>query len=179
MPRLLRYLPLLCLVTVLACSSGGATDMIAVGKPAPDITGEGADGKIVKLSDVRGRFAVVYFYPKDGTPGCTKQACAFRDAFDRLNKAGVTVFGVSRDSADNHRAFRKEHNLPFPLVADESGDVSRAYGVPSKFVVLTARVTFLVDAEGKIARVWPDVDPALDAQRVLDTVASMQSGSAT
>lgn len=157
----------------------GQTGLLPVGSPAPEVVGEDADGKTVRLSDVRGKLAVVYFYPKDGTPGCTTQACAFRDAFDKLKAAGVTVFGVSRDSAESHREFRKEHNLPFPLVADESGDVQKAYGVPTKFVVLTARVTFLVGPDGKIVQVWPDVDPAVDAQHVLDVAKQMQPSGRT
>jgi peroxiredoxin Q/BCP len=154
----------------------GNVGLLAVGSPAPDVVGEDAAGRMVKLSDQKGKLAVVYFYPKDGTPGCTTQACAFRDAFDRLSNAGVVVFGVSRDSAESHRKFRKEHNLPFLMVSDESGDVARAYGVPSKLVVMSARVTFLIDADGKVARVWPDVDPALDAQRVLEAAGELRAG---
>ena len=154
----------------------GNLGLLPVGSPAPDVVGEDAQGKMVKLSDQKGKLAVVYFYPRDGTPGCTTQACAFRDAFDRLEKAGVVVFGVSRDSAESHRKFRAEHNLPFPMVADESGDIGKAYGVPSKLVVMESRVTFLIDADGKVARVWPDVDPAVDAQRVLETAAKMRGG---
>ena len=162
-----------------ACSSettrpDGQVGLLPVGSPAPDVTGEDAAGNVVKLSDQRGKLSVVYFYPKDNTPGCTTQACAFRDAWDRLNEAGIVVFGVSRDSAESHREFRKDHKLPFPLVADESGDVMKAYGVPSKFVVMTARVTFLVDGDGKIAHVWPNVDPAVDAKNVLDAAAAMK-----
>jgi peroxiredoxin Q/BCP len=152
----------------------GQVGLLPVGAPAPDVTGEDAAGNPVKLSDQKGKMAVVYFYPKDGTPGCTKQACAFRDAFDRLTKAGVVVFGVSRDSAKSHREFRKEHRLPFAMVPDESGDVQKAYGVPSKLIVMTARVTFLVDADGKIAEVWPDVDPAVDAEHVLAAAAKLR-----
>jgi peroxiredoxin Q/BCP len=151
----------------------GRVGLLPVGASAPDLVGEDAAGKPVKLSEQRGKMTVVYFYPKDGTPGCTKQACAFRDAFASLERAGVVVFGVSRDSAESHRQFRKEHNLPFPLVADESGATSTAYGVPTKFFTMSARVTFLVDPEGKIAHVWPDVDPAVDAQRVLAAANEM------
>ena len=144
-----------------------AGDLLAVGAPAPDVVGEDAAGKPVKLSEQKGKLAVVYFYPKDNTPGCTAQAIGFRDTFSELTSAGVVVFGVSRDSAESHRRFRKDQSLPFVMVSDESGDIQRAYGVPSKLVVMSSRVTFLVDAQGKIARVWPDVDPARDAQRVL------------
>lgn len=155
----------------------GGSGLLPVGAKAPELVGEDADGKPVKLSDAKGKIAVVYFYPKDGTPGCTTQACAFRDAWGTLQAAGIVVFGVSRDSAESHRAFRAEHALPFPLVSDESGEVAAAYGVPSKFVVLTERVTFLVDPEGNIVRVWPEVDPAVDAKRVQEAAAEI-SGKA-
>jgi thioredoxin-dependent peroxiredoxin len=150
----------------------GEVGLLPVGSPAPDFEGEGADGKPVRLSDVRGKVAAVYFYPKDDTPGCTKQACAFRDAFDRLAEADVMVFGVSRDSTESHRRFRHKHALPFPLVADEPGDVARAYGLPMR-LGMTSRVTFLVDANGTVARVWPDVDPAVDAKRVLEAARQL------
>ena len=151
----------------------GQVGLLPVGAAAPDMVGEDAAGKPVKLSDQQGKIAVVYFYPKDNTPGCTKQACAFRDAFQRLEKAGIVVFGVSRDSAESHREFRKEHNLPFPMVSDESGDLAAAYGVPTKYLVMSARVTFLIDQQGKVARVWPDVDPAVDAENVLKAASEM------
>jgi peroxiredoxin Q/BCP len=152
----------------------GNVGLLPAGSPAPDVVGEDPDGKPVALADQRGKMAVVYFYPKDGTPGCTKQACAYRDAFAKLQRAGVMVFGVSRDSAESHRKFRQEHQLPFAMVADESGAVAQAYGVPSKFIVMSARVTFLVDGDGKIAEVWPDVDPAVDAERVLAAAEKLQ-----
>jgi len=153
----------------------GSVGLLPVGSPAPDVVGEDAQGNPVALSAQRGKMAVVYFYPKDGTPGCTKQACAFRDAFARLQSAGVVVFGVSRDSAESHRKFRQEHQLPFAMVADESGTIAQAYGVPSKFIIMSARVTFLVDLDGKVAEVWPDVDPAVDAQNVLEAAGKMQA----
>jgi thioredoxin-dependent peroxiredoxin len=174
-PLLRDWLPILLAgVTILGATACGQTrrpdgevGLLPVGSPAPDFEGEGGDGKPVRLSDVRGKVAAVYFYPKDDTPGCTKQACAFRDAFDRLAAANVVVFGISRDSAESHRRFRQKHALPFPLVADEPGDVARAYGVPMR-LGMTSRVTFLVDVNGTVARVWPDVDPAVDAKRVLE-----------
>lgn len=148
-----------------ACANGGAK-LLAPGAAAPDVVGEGADGANVKLSALAGKAAVVYFYPKDDTPGCTKEACAFRDWFARYAEAGIVIFGVSRDDAASHRAFRKEHELPFPLVADVDGKVQAAYGVPSRFG-MAARVTFLVGRDGKIARVFPDVDPGVHAEEVL------------
>ncbi|MFW6067307.1 MAG: peroxiredoxin [Myxococcota bacterium] len=150
----------------------GETGLLPAGAEAPDLTAETADGDTIRLSDMRGKLVAVYFYPKDGTPGCTEQACAFRDAYRRLREADVVVFGVSRDSAESHRRFRREHSLPFPLVADEDGEAVRAYGVPLRFG-MAARTTFLVGPDGKVARVWPDVDPAVDADRVLSAARSL------
>jgi peroxiredoxin Q/BCP len=155
----------------------GGVGLLSVGAAAPEIVGEDAAGNPVKLSDQKGKMSVVFFYPKDGTPGCTKQACAFRDAFDKLQKAGVTVFGVSRDSVESHREFRKEHQLPFAMVADESGAAMTAYGVPAKYFIMSDRVTFLVDDQGKIAQVWPEVDPAVDADRVLAASKEISAGT--
>jgi peroxiredoxin Q/BCP len=111
----------------------------------------------------------VYFYPRDETPGCTKEACAFRDAFDNYSARQVTIFGVSGDSAESHRAFSENHKLPFPLVADDDGSLARAYGVPTTFGMAT-RVTFLIDENGRVAHVWPDVDPGVHADQVLTLI---------
>jgi peroxiredoxin Q/BCP len=167
-------------LTVFDATSHAGADggLLPIGSLAPDVVGEDAAGKPVELSDQKGKLAVVYFYPKDGTSGCTKQAAGFRDAFDELTSAGVVVFGVSRDSTESHRQFRKEQNLPFAMASDESGDITKAYGVPSKYVIMSSRVTFLIDSEGKVAHVWPDVDPALDAERVLKAARELRSAGA-
>ena len=148
--------------------------LLPVGAVAPEVEGKDAGGTPVKLSGEtkKGRVAVVYFYPKDETLGCTKEACAFRDSFDKLVKAGVTIFAVSRDPEESHKAFRAHYKLPFPMVADPSGAVQRAYRVPGETV--SQRVTFLVAPDGKIARVWPKVDPVQHANEVLDAVAALK-----
>jgi peroxiredoxin Q/BCP len=146
-------------------------DLLAVGSPAPDLEGKDASGAPVKLSSQKGRFAIVYFYPKDDTPGCTKEACAFRDSFDKFGKAGVTIFGVSRDDEASHKAFRDKYKLPFVLVADNSKAAQHAYHVPG--LIVASRVSFLVGPDGKIARVWPKVDPVVHANEVLGAVASL------
>ena len=155
----------------------GGKGVLEVGATAPELEGVDVSGKRVRLSDSRsakaGKPAVVYFYPKDGTPGCTKEACAFRDAWSRFSERGVVVFGVSRDSEASHAKFLKEHELPFPLVADESGTIQAAYGVPSQ-LGMSARVTFLVDQTGRIAKVWPDVDPGVHADEVLKAVGELE-----
>jgi thioredoxin-dependent peroxiredoxin len=148
----------------------GGTGLLPVGAIAPDVEGHDPSGKIIHLSEVRGNPAVVYFYPKDGTPGCTTEACAFRDAFKGYEAKHIVVFGVSRDSTDSHAKFAAHHALPFPLVADEDGAISRAYGV-SQFLGMDARVTFLVAADGRVAHVWPNVDPGVHADQVLAAAA--------
>jgi thioredoxin-dependent peroxiredoxin len=151
--------------------------MLPVGAAAPDVEGRDAQGAVVRLSAQAGRYAIVFFYPKDDTPGCTKEACAFRDAFDRYGQAGVTIFGVSRDSEESHRAFREKYRLPFPMVADTSGAVQRAYHVPDGFPGVAKRVSFLIGPDGKIARVWPDVDPGVHAGDVLGTIEALKRNS--
>jgi peroxiredoxin Q/BCP len=143
----------------------GGEGLLAPGALAPDLEAVDAAGASIRLSSLRGQAVVVYFYPRDGTPGCTKEACAFRDAW-RLERAKVAVIGVSSQSRESHLAFQKEHGLPFPLVADESGRVQRAYGV-AKGLFGYARVSFLVGPDGRVVRVWPDVDPAVHADEVL------------
>lgn len=169
------------MLTLVACAAqqrpDGGKGMLPVGAVAPDVTGRDATGKESRLSETRGRLALVYFYPKDGTPGCTKEACAFRDTWNRFTERGVTIFGVSRDDAASHTAFLKEHELPFPLVDDAAGKVQEAYGVPSR-LGMSARVSFLVDKQGHVARVWPDVDPAVHADDVLNAVEELSRVSA-
>ena len=152
-----------------------SSSLLAVGSPAPDVEGSTEQGSTLRLSQTKGTIAVVYFYPKDETPGCTKEACAFRDNYSAFESAGVTVFGVSRDTAQSHAAFRAHYQLPFVMVADPNGTVQHAYGVPSKLPGIAARVTFLIDRSGKVARVWPDVDPVQHAKEVLEAAKQLKS----
>jgi len=152
----------------------GGKGLLAVGAIAPDVVGTTPEGKKASLWPTRGHAAVVYFYPKDETPGCTKEACAFRDAFARYEAQNVTIFAVSRDSEESHRTFRAKHALPFPLVADEDGSIARAYGVSST-LGMTSRVTFLVGADGRVVRVWPEVDPGVHATEVLTAAGASQA----
>lgn len=149
-----------------ALRTDGGRGPLPVGAIAPDVVGITSDGRATALSAARGQAAVVYFYPKDETPGCTKEACAFRDAFTRYEARHVAIFGVSRDSEESHKKFRAKHALPFPLVSDEDGTIANAYGVTTT-LGMTSRVTFLVGADGRIVRVWPDVDPGVHADEVL------------
>jgi len=179
------FLAVLVLSALAACGAqqrpDGGKGVLEVGASAPEVEGVDLSGKRFRLSDSRAagaaKPAVVYFYPKDGTPGCTKEACAFRDSWNRFSERGVVVFGVSRDSEASHAKFLKEHELPFPLVADESGAIQAAYGVPSR-LGMAGRVTFLVDQSGRIAKVWPDVDPGVHADEVLKAIGELERSGA-
>jgi peroxiredoxin Q/BCP len=144
----------------------GGEGMLAVGASAPDVARVDDAGKPRKLSEERGHPVLVYFYPKDGTPGCTVEACAIRDRWKDFESAGLRVIGVSAQDAASHAEFAKKERLPFPLVADTDLTWARAFGVGS-FLGMTSRVSFLLDREGRVAKVYPDVVPAQHAADVL------------
>lgn len=146
----------------------GGEGLLPVGAVAPDFSATTKAGDTTKLSTMLATHepVVVYFYPKDETPGCTKEACAFRDAWTKFTDKKVGLIGVSRDTEQSHREFVKNHNLPFPLTADEDGKVAQSYGVKST-LGMSERVSFLVAPDGKIVKVWPKVDPAIHADEVL------------
>ena len=133
----------------------GGTPGIQPGNPAPDFTLSDASGRTVRLADYRGKKAVVlYFYPKDDTPGCTKEACTFRDQYQDFQDAGAEVIGVSSDSTASHSKFAEKYRLPFVLVADPGGAVRKKYGVPATLGLLPGRVTFVIDREGIVRHVF-------------------------
>jgi len=146
---------------------------LAVGDPAPDFSLPDGDGNIVSLSDLKGKRVVLYFYPRDNTPGCTKEACAFRDLYDEFQSNGVVVLGVSTDDAKSHQKFATKFNLPFPLLIDEGGKVAEtydSYGLKKfmgKEYMGISRSTFVVDADGKIEKIYKKVKPEQHAQEVL------------
>jgi peroxiredoxin Q/BCP len=153
--------------------------LLAPGDLAPDFTavavgGEYGDGSTVRLSDFSGKTVVLYFYPKDDTPGCTTQACALRDRYHDLIRKGAVVFGVSVDSPESHRAFIRKYELPFPLLSDESHRMVEAYGVwvekkmYGKTFMGTERSTFVIDPDGRIKSVFRKVKPDEHAGLVLE-----------
>lgn len=170
MPSRRRVVTLLLASSLWACSSvqrpDGGKGLLPAGSQAPDVSGEDQRGQTIRLRDLRGKPVVVYFYPKDGTPGCTKEACAFRDVWSRYDEAGVAVLGVSADDRASHAEFAAEHKLTFPLVADPDGVWTGAFGVSST-LGMASRVTFLIDRDGAVAKVYPDVDPGVHAIEVL------------
>lgn len=143
------------------------------GDPAPPFSAVTQNGDTVSLEQFRGKNVILYFYPKDDTPGCTKEACAFRDQFSAFRNQGAVVLGVSVDSADKHSRFATKYRLPFPLLADPDRRIVEAYGVwgEKKFMgrkyMGTYRVTFLIGENGKIKKIWPAVKPEEHAKQVL------------
>jgi thioredoxin-dependent peroxiredoxin len=140
-----------------------------VGQPAPDFTATAQDGSMVHVAALGGKRVVVYFYPKDETPGCTKEACSFRDAWDAIGKTGAILVGVSADSIASHKAFAAHYKLPFLLVSDPDGAIGAKYGVP--FDHVHKRQTVVVGKDGKVARVYRQVDVGVHAQEILADVS--------
>jgi peroxiredoxin Q/BCP len=154
------------LIAGAACQPA-ASARLTPGQPAPDFSAVAHDGQTITLSKLRGTPVVLYFYPKDDTTGCTKEACEFRDRWGDLKKAGVLVFGVSTQDNTSHSAFAQKYALPFPLIPDEKGALAAKYLVP---VVNghAQRVTYLIGKDGRIEHVWPKVDPGGHAQDILN-----------
>jgi peroxiredoxin Q/BCP len=158
--------------------------MPAVGDPAPEIALPDETGSVHRLSDRRGQWTVVYFYPKDDTPGCTTEACEFRDANDTIVDRGAVVWGVSPQGAASKRAFREKFDLPFTLLADEAHEVAEAWGVwvekqnYGKTYWGVARATFLVGPDGRIAKAWPKVKPEGHAAAVLAALDEARAAGA-
>jgi peroxiredoxin Q/BCP len=144
---------------------------VNVGDAAPEFSLPDAAGKQVRLSDFRGKKAVVlYFYPKDDTPGCTKEACSFRDNYEAFKDAGAEVIGVSSDSEASHQKFADKFKLPFTLVADGGGAVRKRYGVPATLGLLPGRVTFVIDRDGIVRHVF---NSQLQATKHVDEALSV------
>ena len=147
---------------------------LQIGDQAPDFTLESDQEKPISLKDLRGKQVVLYFYPKDNTPGCTREACDFRDQFTVFKKHGVEVFGISKDSAKAHTKFKEKYKLPFTLLVDHNADVCEAYGVINKksmfgktFLGMT-RSTFLIDEKGKIKAIWRKVKVTGHVEQILN-----------
>jgi peroxiredoxin Q/BCP len=137
--------------------------MLDVGQPAPDFTLKTATGDTFRLRDLRGRHVVLYFYPKDDTPGCTAQACSFRDQFEDFRDLGAEVVGISSDSEKSHQKFAQKHNLPFQLLADTDGKVRKLFEVPRALLgLLPGRVTFVIDKAGIIQYIFNSLSGATD-----------------
>ena len=168
-------------LAVLACSLAlpalAENAAPAVGAQAPAFELPDQKGATHTLDQYHGRWVVLYFYPKDGTPGCTKQVCAFRDHITKVRAAGAAVLGVSVDDVASHEKFATEHKVPFPLLADSDKSTAKAYGVLStRFGLQYARRdTFLIDPQGRIAKHYENVDPEKNVTQVLDDLAALKA----
>ena len=149
---------------------------LKAGDKAPDFTSKDQNGEEVSLANFKGKTVILYFYPKDDTPGCTAEACDFRDNYQSLISKGYEVIGVSTDDSKSHKKFETKYSLPFPLIADEDKSINEAYGVwieknmYGKKYMGTARTTFIIDADGIISKIIEKVDTKNASQQVLDLI---------
>ncbi len=155
------------LAVLYACQSHTQNSrLLAPGESPPDLSGTDQQGKPHHLAESRGQYTVVYFYPKDDTPGCTKEACAFRDIWNRYREANVALYGVSVDNTESHDGFARKYSIPFPILSDTAAQWTAAFGV--KLVNgKAARVSFLLSPDGKVQKVYDNVDPGVHAAQVL------------
>ena len=158
----------------LACAAGGVP---AVGNEAPGFRLQDQNGEWHELADYRGGWVAVYFYPKDDTPGCTTEACNFRDNIYAFKAIGATVLGISVDDVESHGEFAAKYKLPFTILADESGATAQAYGVLRdwKLTKIASRQSFIVDPQGLIAKHYEDVDPETHTQQVLADLEALMA----
>lgn len=163
------------LLTVIGIAAAHGAPL-QVGQPAPPFALKDQSGALHRLSDYAGRWLVVYFYPKDDTPGCTKEACHFRDDIAKLHAMGVQLLGISLDSTESHDKFAAKFKLPFPLLADDGGDVAKRYDAYWSFLFIhvARRHTFIIDPAGRIAKIYREVDPDSHSAQVIADLRQLQ-----
>lgn len=154
-------------------------ELPVVGSLAPEFTLPDQGGTLHRLSEWRGKWLVLYFYPKDDTPGCTTEACAFRDDLARLSALGAQVVGVSVDDTASHKAFAEKYHLPFPLLADATAEVATRYGAVSNLLVIkiAKRYTFLIDPAGRVAKVYLSVEASRHSTEIIADLQQLQSAA--
>ena len=164
-------------IALLGLQAAHATEFV-IGDPAPGFSLKDQAGKAHALADYRGRWVVLYFYPKDDTPGCTTEACNFRDDLPAMRALGVQIIGVSIDDTESHAHFAKKFELPFPLLADTNGRVARSYDALTSFgpVKFARRQTFIIDPDGSIAKIYRDVKPASHSREIQRDIKALQAG---
>jgi peroxiredoxin Q/BCP len=164
-------------LALLATAGIAIADAPSVGQPAPAFKLQDQDGKWHSLADYKGKWVAIYFYPKDDTPGCTTQACSFRDNVFAYNKEGAVILGISVDDVASHKAFAAKHGLPFALLADADKSVAKTYGVLRNYGVMEVarRDTFLVDPQGRVAKHYESVKPDGHSQLVLDDIKALKA----
>ena len=166
-------------ILLLFVSHSTASEQPAVGTAAPEFELADQNGNLHSLEDYRNQWVVLYFYPKDQTPGCTTEACEFRDNIFEFRDLNAQILGVSLDDVDSHKEFAEEYSLPFPLLADVDGNTSTAYGVKTRMFGMTVakRQTFIVDPDGNIVKHYDKVKPAEHSAQVLADLKALGAGS--
>jgi len=179
----MKYLAILAALVVsaslLVARAARAGELPVVGKPAPDFNLPDQNGKQHSLEDYRGKWLVLYFYPKDDTPGCTKEACAFRDDLNQIAELGAHVVGVSVDDTASHAEFAKKYNLPFPLLADKMTETTERYGALMNllFIKVARRYTFLIDPRGNIGKIYLSVETSRHSKDIIEDLKKLTMGS--
>ena len=175
--KLLFYVGVLIIAILGYRTYNTSKNALQVGDFAPDFSLEDVAGQKRTLKEFAGHYTVLYFYPKDNTPGCTKEACLFRDDIAQLEKLGAKVVGISVDTAKSHGEFSKKHKLPFPLLADTDGKVAASYQALNNFFIfkIAKRHTFLIDPQGRIARIYRSVDVSKHSQQIIDDLKMLES----
>ena len=181
----MKWLAIIIALVVLAAlfvvRASRAGDLPEVGKPAPDFNLPDQNGKQHVLQDYRGKWLVLYFYPKDDTPGCTQEACAFRDDLNQISELGAQVVGVSVDDSNSHAEFAKKYHLPFALLADKTTETAARYGtlMDLVFMKVARRYTFLIDPQGNVAKVYLSVETSRHSKQIIEDLQKFSSGSKT
>jgi peroxiredoxin Q/BCP len=164
-----RFISIMSAAALLVLGAPALAEQVQTGDPAPDFELQDQGGQLHSIEDYRGKWVALYFYPKDDTPGCTTEACEFRDNIFAFKNLNCQILGVSLDDVDSHKEFAEKYSLPFPLLADTSGSTADAYGVKSKYMGMSVakRQTFLIDPDGNVAKHYEKVDPDTHSQQVL------------
>ena len=175
MKWLAGFAVLIILMALFVARAARAGELPVVGKPAPDFKLSDQNGKQHALQEYRGRYLVLYFYPKDDTPGCTQEACAFRDDLALITEMNAQVVGISVDDSESHAQFAKKYHLPFPLLADKSGAVADSYGALLNLGImkLARRFTFLIDPEGNLNKIYMSVETSRHSQEIINDLKKL------
>jgi thioredoxin-dependent peroxiredoxin len=170
-----RYLMKNSFLTMVMCMSIFSLKALSVGEIAPDFSLPDQDNKIRTLSEFRGKYVVLYFYPKDNTPGCTKQACSLRDNYSEFEKQDIVVLGINYDSPESHKHFKNTNHLPFTLLSDSSKSIAKKYGAKNWwFLPIPYRMTFIIDPHGNIRSILEKVDVSTHTIKILELILQLK-----
>ena len=174
---MIRFISILSAAALLLIGTSSLAEQIQLGAPAPDFELKDQSGQLHSIEDYRGKWVALYFYPKDDTPGCTTEACEFRDNIFAFKNLECQILGVSLDNEESHKEFSEKYGLPFPLLADTKGTTAEAYGVKTKMLGMTfaKRQTFLIDPDGNIAKHYAQVTPDTHSKEVLADLEALRA----